>query len=404
MNLINNKQTIIKKDKYIKKHNAAIRSYSEMTLLERKIANVLLYNAYHKLTTESTYVISISQLLSLLSLKTNDYQKLKQGIRQLMLTIIEWNVSKTNDLVFSEKTNKIFDSKETWQACTLLSSVQIDGTLIKYEYSGMLRKWFYQPTFYSKINLYIQSQFKSAYSLCLYENCLSYLNCRTTGWIDLQSFRKLMGVAPSQYKIFRDFNRRVLQSALREINKLSDIDVVCETKKIGRVVCAIKLCISNKKSIIPKNATCLENVSINNLVDTLISYGISKIKATLLIKQYGESYIKDKLDLINNATVKIKNPIAYLIKAIEENWVNSKIKTENPIVQNISVKKSFTKEENITWFNALTDQEKLGCLEKVIFKFPMFQLYMKNQKVDLLNKDFISHYLFGMFIEALNRD
>ena len=161
ISIIKNKQ-----EKYVKKHNAAIRSYSEMSLLEKKIANVLLYNAYHNLKNQNIHVISISQLLNLLSLKTNDYQKLKQAIKHLMSTTIEWNVTKKENIVTSVKPNtKLFDSKENWKACTLLASVQIEGTIIKYEYSEILRELFYQPSFYSKISLCIQSKFRSNYSI-----------------------------------------------------------------------------------------------------------------------------------------------------------------------------------------------------------------------------------------------
>ena len=393
----------VKQDKYVKKHNAAIRSYSEMSLLERKIANVLLYNAYSNLTTQSIHVISISQLLNLLSLRTNDYQKLKQAIKQLMLTIIEWDVAKKEKINVEIENGKLFDSKENWRACALLSSVQIDRTLIKYEYSEILRELFYQPSFYSKISLGVQSKFRSAYSISLYENCLSYLNCGTTGWIDIEAFRKLMGVKTSQYKIFRDFNRRVLQPAVKEVNKVSNIDVICETKKIGRIVSLIKLCISNKKAFIEDKSIC-DN---NGFVDVLKMYGVSQTKTMSWLKQYGEDYIKEKIDLIKNSTVVIKNPIAFLNKAVKENWCSSKTKLEIiPQVsefKQVSKKQSLSKEENVIWFNGLTDKEKTECFDEAMFKFPMLKKHMEYRKLNFLDEGFINSDVFTMFIQILNR-
>ena len=130
-----------KKEKVLKKHNAAIRSYSEMSLLERKVANVLLYNAYHNLLINNFHEISLTELLGLLSMRTNDYEKLKQVIRQLMTTVIEWNVTKKESENNELQDSKLFDPKENWRACTLLSSVHIDGTQIKYEYSHSCTEW-----------------------------------------------------------------------------------------------------------------------------------------------------------------------------------------------------------------------------------------------------------------------
>jgi len=392
-------------DKYIKKHNAAIRSYSEMSLLERKIANVLLYNAYPNLVTQNIHAITITQLLNLLSLKTNDYQKLKQAIKQLMLTIIEWDVAKKENPNVKPKDDKLFDSKENWRACTLLSSVQINGTLIKYEYSEILRDLFYQPSFYSKISLCVQSKFRSAYSISLYENCLSYLNCGTTGWIDIEAFRKLMGVKTSQYKIFRDFNRRVLQPAVQEVNKVSNVDVICETKRFGRVVSLIKLCVSNKKSCVEEKI--FQETANNSFTETMKMYGVSNTKMKSWIVQHGENYIKEKLNLIKNSTVAIKNPIAFLNKAIKENWCDPKVKSE-PFSGIMEIKETLetqrlSKEENMFWFNGLTDQEKIKCFDKAIFKFPMFKTHMEYRNIKFLDENFINSDLFIMFIQILDR-
>ena len=396
ISIIKNKQ-----EKYVKKHNAAIRSYSEMSLLEKKIANVLLYNAYHNLKNQNIHVISISQLLNLLSLKTNDYQKLKQAIKNLMSTTIEWNVTKKENIVTSVKPNtKLFDSKENWKACTLLASVQIEGTIIKYEYSEILRELFYQPSFYSKISLCIQSKFRSNYSINLYENCLSYLNCGTTGWLDIETFKKIMGIKLSQYKIFRDFNRRVLKPSIQEVNMVSNIEVSHEIKKIGQVVSAIKFYITHKKNYTEKTI-----INTNpEIVDILITYGASKAQSILWVEKYGGEYIKEKINIIKNYLVTIKNPIAFLSKAIKENWSNSNI--QQPEIhkpQQICEKQYVSNEENKIWFNTLTDERKIETLSKAILKFPMLKIHMEYQKIDILDKKFVNNNLFRLLMQILDR-
>jgi plasmid replication initiation protein len=309
---------IEKKTKYVKKHNAAIRSYSEMTLLEKKLSNVLLYNAYYNLNNKDFHEISISRLLSLLSIKTNDYAKIKNAIKNLMATIIEWNVIDSTQSSKKEESNEtLFNSNENWKACTLLSSVHIKGTMVKYEYSKSLRELFYEPSLYSKINLAVQNKFKSIYTFSLYENCLSYLRCGSTGWLNMESFRKLMGIKKHEYNIFRDLNKRVLKPALLEINKLSDIIVKHEIKKIGRSPAQIRFLIN--KTVSEKKNENTENEGAD-LISKMMEYGVPKAQALQLVKQYGQNYILSKVNLIEKSKAKIQNTAAYLKAAIREDY------------------------------------------------------------------------------------
>src|SRR3990167_10591113 len=65
------------------------------------------------------------------------------------------------------------------------------------------------------------------------------LNINTVNF-DIAIFRKLMGVEDGKYGIFRDFNRRVLNPAISEINTCSDIRVTPEITRAGRSVKSIK--------------------------------------------------------------------------------------------------------------------------------------------------------------------
>lgn len=364
------------KEKYIKKHNAAIRSYSEMSLLQRKLANALLYNAYHNLEEKDFHEITISQLLTILSMRTNDYKKLKQTIIQLMSTVIEWNVinkiesKNNNDIV------KLFDSKESWKACTLLSSVQIDGTTIKYEYSNILRELFYRPSFYSKISLDIQNKFKSLYSLSLYENCLSYLNCGSSGWITFEMFRKIMGVGQIQYKEFRDFSRRVLKPAILEVNKSSDIVVNYEIRKSNRIPSHIKLAVFKGK-IVSEELINKDNKD-SFIKNKLLEYGFSEKDAIKTINEYDKGNICEKISIIEESGTKIKIPAAFLKAALKNDYKKNIAKNQvfrNTYLDEIAAEKrkeKLGKEYKLyvdqvyrNWLLQLNEEEKTYLLGQV---------------------------------------
>jgi plasmid replication initiation protein len=363
------------KEKYIKKHNAAIRSYSEMTLLQRKVANTLLYNAYHDLESKAFHEITISQLLSLLSMRTNDYEKLKKTILQLMSTVIEWNVIKKTEYKNETNAMELFNSKECWTACTLLSSVQIEGTTIKYEYSQVLKNLFYRPSFYSKVSLNIQNKFKSLYSLALYENCLSYLNCGSSGWVTFQMFRKIMGVGETQYKTFRDFSRRVLKPAVIEINRISDIIVGYEIKKINRSLSHIKLVVAKNITECQKLTSRAEEDDF--IKNKLLEYGFSDEDSGRTIKKYGKGNILEKISLINESKLKINVPAAFLKAALKQDYKANSTKinmlkntyleekeTESKREQLDKKYKLYVDEQYKTWLSKLSDEEKSFLIRK----------------------------------------
>lgn len=389
------------KEFYVKKHNAAIRSYSQMTLLQRKVANTLLYNAYYDLVNKDFHEITISQLLSLLSMKTNDYKKLKQTIIQLMSIVIEWNVTKKTEHKDKNINEKLFDSNESWRACTLLASVQIDGTKIKYEYSQILRNLFFKPSLYSRVSLTIQNKFKSLYSLSLYENCMSYVNCGTSGWISFDIFRKLMGVNDGQYKTFRDFSRRVLKPAVLEINNTSDITVIYEIKKAIKFPSHIKL-------LVDKNKVEKENASVekesDELVERLIKHGLSKKDGLSIIKQHDAGFILEKLSLIQDSKTKINNIAAFLKAALKNDYKKNNVITnesKNSYFQDKEEKekqamlkteyKVFVDSMYKNWLRDLTIEEKLDLFEKMVEHHETSMLpAWKKARLKLSSEDWIN--------------
>ena len=83
---------IINGRKIIKKHVATIHCGNKLSLLERKISNTLLYNAYPSLKEHNTHKISLEQLKRLLNIKTRNHKVLKEALKQLISTVLEWNV------------------------------------------------------------------------------------------------------------------------------------------------------------------------------------------------------------------------------------------------------------------------------------------------------------------------
>ena len=88
---------------------------------------------------------------------------------------------------------------------------------------------------------------KSQYSVRLYPK----LKDRPFGWtVSVSELRKILGATAASYDVFKDFNKHVLQKAVKEINDITDITVTTENVRKGRSVVSIKFTITEKKQIL----------------------------------------------------------------------------------------------------------------------------------------------------------
>ena len=74
----------------VKKHVAAIHISGKLTLLQRKLSNVLLLNAYDAITTKPKHQIDARTLCMMVGYNSNDMETLKQSLRSLAETVAEW--------------------------------------------------------------------------------------------------------------------------------------------------------------------------------------------------------------------------------------------------------------------------------------------------------------------------
>ena len=322
---------VLNKDTEFKKHVAIIHSSNTFTLVQRKIANALLFNAYARLLEVEEHEIHISELCELIGYNSKDTKPIKESLIRLLSTVLEWNIiDKTND----ERNNQ-------WNASSYIASAKIDGPICTYTFSKSLRELLYHPDQFGRISMHVQSKFKSSYGLALYENCNRYKDIGQTGWIQMDKFRKLMGVTGDKYKIFRDFKSRVLNKAIEEVNKYSPLTVTPRFKKIRSEITELQFQVEIN--------TTKQRALLNNqigLKDYLISqFGTAPGQAESIICQYEESYIREKINLVlfskSYKEGKIKNLSNYLISALENNFkreLGSKVKPKPEVlISNVGV-------------------------------------------------------------------
>lgn len=219
----------------LKKHVNLIHCSNNLSLVQRKLFNALLFNAYSDLATKNQFNIGTKDLCKFIGYNSNDHKSLKNALLGLMKITIEWDVI-----------DNFKRGHDKWKASAILASASLERGKCTYEYSSVIRELFYRPEIYGQINVALLPKFKSNYGLALYENCIRYSNVTNTPWFTLKVFRKLMGILDSQYSTFRDFKRRVLDTAVKEVNSYSSINIDPELKRISNKVVSIRFSIRTK--------------------------------------------------------------------------------------------------------------------------------------------------------------
>ena len=90
------------------------------------------------------------------------------------------------------------------------------------------------------------SDFKSQYSIRLYELLIKYKDIGNSKKYTIEEIRSLLGIGVNEYKVLADFKKRVLDLAVKEINDKTDTTIKYEQFKEGRTISHILFKIGKK--------------------------------------------------------------------------------------------------------------------------------------------------------------
>jgi hypothetical protein len=211
----------------LRKHVATVHVSGELSLLERKIVNVLLLNAFDELLTKKNHSIPVGILCTMLGFDSKNIDALKRALLKIMSTPIELDLLNES-------------GKTDWDASTLVGHAGIKNGICTYEYTTWLAQKLANPDIYTLININVQKQFGGSYALALYENCLRFKRVGSTGWIPVETWRRLLGADAGMYDEFKHFSSEVIKKAVKEINQVSNIIVTPEYRREARRVVEIR--------------------------------------------------------------------------------------------------------------------------------------------------------------------
>lgn len=106
------------------------------------------------------------------------------------------------------------------------------------------------------------SDFKSQYSIRLYELLIKYKDIGNSKKYTIDEIRILLGIGVNEYKVLADFKKRVLDLAVKEINDKTDTTIKYEQFKEGRTISHILFKIGKKLAKKKKDSKDLNTVDM----------------------------------------------------------------------------------------------------------------------------------------------
>jgi len=290
------------KEIILKKHGAMIQTnVKELTMVQRKLVNSLL-SLVQKTGNQEIYKSTISYFKNTCNITSTQNLDFKEQMLSLIKIVIEFNYL-----------NK--DHKHVWEAMPLLAGAKIidEHGNIEFAMSPFLKEKILKPDMYAPLNVKLIAGFKSSYSIILYELLRDYLTAVKIPKITIEEFRDLMGVKKHEYKMFKDLKNRVIEIAINEVNKKSDIN------------CSYKLIRDNENSSKYTHIQLFASLKEQNL-NTIFKNEENENELILLEKQ--ENKMKEKIEIPEEIISEI--PEKYRIKSLFEE-INKKVKEDKNV-------------------------------------------------------------------------
>jgi plasmid replication initiation protein len=318
----------------LKKHVSAIHvSAPNLTLIDRKSMNAAIYLARESIKNQGVtnikeylqnhegkeldHVVSLTDFKSLINFKSRNHEHLKDSLRRLTTTRIEFDLIKSQNRQ-GKDVNVIEDE---WSVMPIFSKGTLrEGTII-FRFPSEIRRLLLNPDIYSTISFSIQNLFSSEHALSLYENTNRFSRIGKTPRITIQLLRKMLDVEGKSYNNFGALNRNIIKKAVSQINAVSNITIEPIFFKEGRNVVSVQFLIQRKS-----NFSLFDEKTDDIPADVELSlseFGLSEGQISKIFDKFDLDYIDEKIIWIQSTfstNQDIENKAAFAYTAIFKNY------------------------------------------------------------------------------------
>ena len=355
---IEEEPTEIERQPRFRKHVAVVHSYAPITLVQRKLLNVLLYRAVmaSEFGDEGADVdgadgglrkfggawfrISLSEIRKMLGIRSRNVEWLVESLQALQTAMIEYNLlgdreptvdgledggKSKKPFIITEKNRKGKErgirsgSRTIWESCVLIPAVSLseDGVL-RYQINEVVKSYLLRPEIYASLDMREQARLKSKSGHALYELVCRFQNVGSSGFLDLEQWRKLLGV-PGLYPRWGGLRKQVIEPAIMDVNTHTQFMVRAELRKKGRAITRMRMVFEKKTASPNPSKESGVRATQQKLIHDLVHAGVHETQAERLVHAYAKAIIEQALVEVRALLEKgtLTNPGGWVVRRIQ---------------------------------------------------------------------------------------
>jgi len=310
-----------------------VRSGPTLSMMGRRLFNVLLYNAqtlgapgvnapepWDACPNPGDYYwIPLPDVVQDSSWGSKDHKLVISTLQQLQTTLVE-----------SDDPSGRFTSVQLIGTVHLLKGSGRRPSMVGWEFPRSTRDILSNPDFYTKLSIFYLTSLQTTGGTALYEIAKRYLTNiggKTNKnhwhwWHDTLTGKQVGSIDYPEYKYFK---RDVLMPAIEEVNR-TDINVVLTELKTGRTVTEVQFVVTlaQQTSLELPPGPVIDSV----LLERVCALGFTERQACELLGSTADAYLRSTLGLVeerieDKSLEPLKSPAAFFRKALKEDYVST---------------------------------------------------------------------------------
>ncbi|UDG82665.1 replication initiation protein [Candidatus Vallotia lariciata] len=292
----------------------------KITLLTRKLFNVLLAVAQKSDESGDTYRALLSDIVKNSAFDSHDTALIKEHLRRMVSVQVEWSTGTS-----SQKPGR------KWGISTLIADAEIlEDTAtrrvwVEFSFAPKIKKKLLDPVQYARLSLQFQSQLRSSAGLALYEICIRYLTnpSHLTMREPWEWWRPILSGTPNSEggdnakREYKYFKRDYLRPAMAEVNAVTNINIELIEHREGRRISEIQFQVAERKQAMLE-IDLHRNVFDSTVIERMVKLGIPLKDAQTIYNDNEENCIRAALQMteqrMRSTTLPIVRSAAALFK------------------------------------------------------------------------------------------
>ena len=243
-----------KETRLVVKDNALIDASFNLSLVEQRLMLIAIVEAreIQDLTPDTPIEIKASSYREQYNTDSSEaYKQLSEATKQLF--------NRQFSYIDKYKSDDAITVSRWLNEATYINN---KGTVVIYLNRNVISMISRLEANFTKYLLEQVSDFKSQYSIRLYELLIKYKDIGNSKKYTIEEIRSLLGIGVNEYKVLADFKKRVLDLAVKEINDKTDTTIKYEQFKEGRTISHILFKIGKKLAKKKKDSKDLNTVDM----------------------------------------------------------------------------------------------------------------------------------------------